>query len=179
MSPTEKKPNKIFRKKLLIYPKFQLTLLALNVVSIVMTNLVFYLFVNQSYKDLRLEGIDNNLPIDHAYFQFLDYQWKIIFKYLGLAMGINILLFGVFTIILSNKLAGPIIRLHSYFKNIILGQRPVPSVFFRKGDFFRDLPPLINEAVDAIQKDKGALPVNAPERIHHEVKEDNKIKKAA
>ncbi len=173
MSPTENK-NKTFRKKFLIYPKFQLTMLALNVVSIVMTNLVFYLFVNQSYKDLRMEGIDNNLPTDHAYFQFLDYQWKIIFKYLGLAMGINIVLFGIFTIILSNKLAGPIVRLHSYFKNIILGQRPVPSVFFRKGDFFRDLPPLINEAVDSIQKDKGAIPVAAPDISRHDEKKNKK-----
>ena len=178
MNPTENKNKKMLRKKFLIYPKFQLTLLALNVVSIVMTNLVFYLFVNQSYRDLRMEGIDNNLPADHAYFQFLDYQWKIIFKYLGLAMGINIILFGIFTIILSNKLAGPIIRLHSYFKNIILGQRPVPSVFFRKGDFFRELPPLINEAVDAIQRDKGALPVSSPDGFS-KIHEDKKIKRAA
>ncbi len=118
------------------------------------TFLAVAFFVSRSYANLRAQGLAENLKLDHVYFRFIDYQSSLVYTYLGGALAVGFLLSAVMTLILSNKLAGPIVRLHVFFKQIIKGQRPVPAVFFRRGDFFKDLPPLINHAMDVLQREK-------------------------
>lgn len=145
-------PKQVWRTRLLVYPKFQLGLIALNLLVMSCTFIAIAYFVDHSYAQLRAEGLAANLPSTHAYFKFIDYQAEMVFTYVAIALSGGFLVTAGLTLILSHKLAGPILRLHEHFKSIAQGQRPVPAVFFRKGDFFRDLPPLINKAMDMLTR---------------------------
>ncbi len=147
-------PKQVWRTRLLVYPKFQLGLIALNLLVMSCTFIAIAYFVDHSYAQLRAEGLAANLPSTHAYFKFIDYQSEVVYLYVAVALAGGFLVTAGLTLILSHKLAGPIIRLHEHFKQIASGQRPVPAVFFRKGDFFRDLPPLINRAMDVLTRNK-------------------------
>ncbi|MBI2606516.1 MAG: hypothetical protein HYW49_10605 [Deltaproteobacteria bacterium] len=151
MKPSKKSTT--FRTRLLIYPRFQLRLLAVNLAVMGATFLAVAFFVSRSYANLRAQGLAANLAADHAYFRFIEYQSSLVYTYLGGALAVGFLLSAVMTLVLSNKLAGPIVRLHEFFRQIIKGQRPVPAVFFRRSDFFKDLPPLINHAMDILQRE--------------------------
>jgi len=57
-------------------------------------------------------------------------------------------------LVVSNRLAGPIVRLRRYFGDIAIKTDNVPPLSFRKGDFFGDLPEVVNRAVQALQTKK-------------------------
>lgn len=66
-------------------------------------------------------------------------------------------LFGSFTVsallnltvffVVLRRLAGPIKRLRDYFKKLSLHPETKDQLVFRGGDYFHDLPPVINQAV--------------------------------
>lgn len=128
--------DRLNRKKLLIYPQFQLLMIATNLATYFLTFFGIYYFFSESYLFIAL--------------------------LFGAAFSSAV------TLVLSNKLAGPIVRLHIYFKSISDGQRNIPAVFFRKGDFFNTLPPLINSAVDKMKEEKdvasGAATIKAEQK---------------
>lgn len=113
---------KLHRKKLLIYPQFQLMLIAINLATYFLTFFGIFYFFSADYIFAALIG--------------------------------GAVVSSVSTLVLSNKLAGPIVRLHLHFKFIAEGGRNIPAVFFRKGDFFNTLPPLINAAVDKMKQEQ-------------------------
>lgn len=116
---------KLHRKKLLIYPQFQLLMIAINLATYFLTFFGIFYFFSE--------------------------------KYIFGALIFGAIFSSVATLILSNKLAGPIVRLHLHFKFIAEGGKNIPAVFFRKGDFFTSLPPLINSAMDRMKKETEAI----------------------
>lgn len=140
------------RKKILIYPKFQLKLIFLNLLLVVIIIATVTFFINQSFSDLYQQGVDANLGTDHPYFGFVKYQSSLLYKYLWIGSGIGFVITTWISLFLSFKLAGPIVRLHSFFGEIAKGNIQEQDVFFRKGDFFSDLPQLINSALKEIKK---------------------------
>jgi hypothetical protein len=56
----------------------------------------------------------------------------------------------VTTLILSHKLAGPIVRLKWYFQQIAKTGHAKP-VHFKKSNFMQDLPPIINQALQKLE----------------------------
>ena len=68
---------------------------------------------------------------------------------------VHLLLSTVCFLFLSHRLAGPVVRLKGYFAGIANGQ-PVKPVNFRKGDFFSDLPPQINGALQRLESRRDA-----------------------
>jgi len=110
-----------------------------------------YFFIKQSYNSLKLEGMAAHLGEAHPYYKFLEYQSNLVYSYLFIALAISVVVSVIATLIISNKLAGPIVRLHTYFKHIADGAKNIPAVFFRKNDFFLTLPPLINAAIERLK----------------------------
>jgi hypothetical protein len=84
----------------------------------------------------------------------VNYHTEQFYRNLGLGFAIGILASSVLTLILSHRLAGPIVRLKKFFE--ALGQKgDSPSTLqFRKMDFFSDLPPVINHSLEELQKRK-------------------------
>lgn len=142
-----------FRKKLLIHPKFQLTLIGLNWFVI---TLVFALLWYQSgriFSDLTpLFGI-SKITDDYSTY-FLNYQADRFNMTLLMFYGVAMVASGAITLIVSYRFAGPLLRLKGYF-NAISNGKPPGELSFRSGDFFSDIPPVVNAAVKKLQNPNG------------------------
>jgi hypothetical protein len=141
------------RLRIITYPKFQLTLLIGN---FIVTGSIFgsvYFFVNKAFAKLIADGIAAGLDQQHAYFQFLEYQMATINSYIFYSFTLGFVLSSVWMLILSHRLAGPILRLKGYFAQIARGES-YPEIKFRQNDFFTDLPPVINEALKTLENKK-------------------------
>jgi hypothetical protein len=140
--------KKKVRWQLLIYPRFQLTLLLIE--AIVISSVFFFIIVqaSRSYRKLRELGEGAGLAATHSYFKVLELQFQNLQTHLLIAFGVGFLVSALATLALSNRLAGPIVRMTEYFKRINeTGEWSESNeLHFRKGDFFSELPPLINKA---------------------------------
>lgn len=139
-----------------IYPRFQGTLLAINAgVMAAIFGLIAFLSY-RSYQHLKQLGLDSQMPANHPYFQFLYLQFEGFCYYLVFAFALSVFLTSFATLILSHRLAGPIVRLKGFFGKIASsGQLSLQEkVTFRNGDFFSELPELINTALEKIHRGK-------------------------
>jgi hypothetical protein len=71
---------------------------------------------------------------------------------MGIALVVGVLATGITTLLLSHKMAGPMIRLRNYFGQISKDGDFPETLNFRNGDFFQDLPPMINQAFAALKR---------------------------
>lgn len=138
------------RLSVIIYPRFQFTLFLANAAIIAIAFVSIGVQAVRSYSKLAQIGAGASLPPDHAYFKFVDLQAQALYTHLGVAAGISVLASLVITLVISHRLAGPLVRLKNHFKGIV-DTGEVKAVQFRKGDYFQDLPPLVNEAFDQVK----------------------------
>jgi hypothetical protein len=142
-----------FRKKLLIHPKFQLTLIGVNWFVITM---VFAALRYQSasiFSDLTPLTSLSKITDDYSNY-FLNYQADRFNTTLLMFYFTAMVASGAITLIVSYRFAGPLLRLKSYF-NAISDGKPPGELNFRSGDFFSDLPPVVNSAVKKLQNPNG------------------------
>ena len=135
----------IARKRFLIYPKFQLQLVGFNIFIVTLGFAGVTWGLAHFFGQLHERGVDSGLGMDHYYFIFLDNESHQLYMLIGAAYALSILITSGFTIFLSQKIAGPIVRMQSYFTSEKLQQSP--PLEFRKGDFFEELPAAINKAL--------------------------------
>ncbi len=141
--------KKKFRKKMLIYPKFQLLLLIINAVTII-TCLGFLDFqVIRFFNHMRELGTSAGFGEFHAYFKFIKLQEETIIGNLEIALLVALLFSTLVYLLLSHKVSGPIVRLQSFFSEIV-ERGTFYKLSFRKNDFFDELPPIINSALSTI-----------------------------
>lgn len=135
------------RKKYLIYPEFQVKIIALHGLTIGLIFLLFWGGLTWQYHHLTTQGTLAHLPSDHSYFRFLQYQKSLAIKWLLTVscIGLGIYTYAVLT--LTSRLAGPIVRLKEHFQSIRENGKPIADLEFRKGDFFQELPQEINNAL--------------------------------
>ena len=139
------------RKHFLIYPAFQLRLIWVLVASTVVTYGMLLFFLFECFQRLREQGILAHLPPDHSYFESIVFQEDFMYRHMCGALFGGFLVSTIVTLIVSQRLAGPIIRIQNYLKLIIKNGHIDPSVEFRTGDFFPDLPRLLNTALVRVQ----------------------------
>jgi len=145
-------PPPWYKKKYLVYPKFQLTLIILNsVVTLILFVLTSLLVVRSN---IFLEGVvrQAKLPAQDIFIQMLDQQLRGLMGYLGFAVFVAVFVTGLLTLYISHKLAGPMIKLRRYFGDIEKTGNIAEDLTFRSTDFFQDLPPTINRALKALKK---------------------------
>ncbi len=140
--------------RLLIYPRFQLALVAVNATVLLMILFAARVQVSRFFSEMSAL-MSTSLPADHAYFQFLVFQEQSLHKYLGATFVVGLLVSALVTIYLSFKLAGPIFRLRSYLARIQeYGDKEVVPFRFRGGDFYSDLPQLLYGAFKKVLNSK-------------------------
>ncbi|NDG83809.1 MAG: hypothetical protein EBX52_02080 [Proteobacteria bacterium] len=141
-----------YRRKYLVYPQFQLTLMIMNaLITIALFSLIAYL-VMKSHLYLETLVKQTRLPAQALFIQLLTQQLRSLLIYMFAALGVGVLTTVTFTLLISHRMAGPIIRLRNYFTQIgKVGDFP-EDLKFRQGDFFQDLPPTINHALLALRK---------------------------
>jgi hypothetical protein len=138
------------RWRLIIYPRFQFTLVALNLGLITAIFLIFMAQQGRAYHHLLEMGAAAQLAPEHPFFKLIEYQTRDLWFNMSLAYGGAILVSSLVTLQLSNKLAGPIVRLKGFFTRIGDSGRVGERLDFRKNDFFSELPAEIRRALDAL-----------------------------
>ena len=156
MKPDKNQNPAIFKKKRFNYitdPKFQFTLVGANLFCMLLAIALICIQAQRSYDQIYNLGIKSNLPANHEYFMLLDMQQFGLIQNLVIAFSISIILSTIFTLIISNKVVGPIMRLKIHF-NQIIHTKVISDIRFRKNDFFLELPVIINRMFETIKNNK-------------------------
>ncbi len=144
------------KTKFLLYPKFQLALIATSSFVTILTALVSTAMVYQSYNNLKAMGVAVQLRADHPYFEFLTMQSYKMYWALGIGAGISLFFSVVIMLFITHRLVGPLHRLRSYLTEIAKTGHVERPLKFRDGDYLEDLPEAVNTAFDAIKSHKDA-----------------------
>lgn len=146
--------NKVFRTRLLILPQFQLKLLGANLAVISVISGIIWFQMSLSFSELsRAAGVSGvEAEFYQNYLAFHSHQLRValVLSFLT-AAGASTLM----TLVLSHRFSGPLVRLRGYFRQITEQpqSQPIPRLSFRRNDFLADLPPLVNQALDRIQRE--------------------------
>lgn len=138
--------KKRYIKNYLIYPKFQLSLVAVGILISAITFFVLSFEIHQSFNYLTGIGEQLNFKSDSGYFKLLNSQKNLLTKnliYVGL---VSAFLSSIISIYISHRIVGPIYRLRKYFQDAKTDGVKTP-LKFRDNDYFEDLPKTINEVL--------------------------------
>jgi hypothetical protein len=138
-------------KNLLIYPRFQLTLVIVNLIIMSLSFSLVFFQVIDSFDFLNQIGEKLHLSSESAFFKLLTHQKGLLLSRLYIAAGISYIFSFVMTIYFSHKATGPIYRLKTYFIEMKNEDVKYPLTF-RKGDYYSDLPKIINDGLDQFKK---------------------------
>lgn len=133
-----------------IYPTFQFTLIISNVIVSVISMFIIHYKMIEFFEKLKQVGERANLPLSNPYFEFISYSKEIMLTNLNWALGFSVFLSTAVSVYLSHKAVGPIYRLKTFFIQINNGENK-GEVNFRKGDYFSDLPAIINSAISKLK----------------------------
>ena len=80
-----------------------------------------------------------SLPESHPYLVFHNmFQEQSIFVF-AIGVAVSFLISFVLGIVISHRVAGPMVKLKKHFENVALDIENETSVHFRDGDFFREV----------------------------------------
>lgn len=137
------------RKILLINPRFQIKFTLYLFLPMFVSISIFWMSIELLFYRMITFGKNSNLPEGHAYYSVLSMQkreFEMILFFLSLVLFV---IFSYWGILFSHRIAGPLYKLNKYFKekNTIDEVRKSP-IFFRKKDFFLEVPDSINAFFD-------------------------------
>jgi methyl-accepting chemotaxis protein len=141
------------RKIYLINPAFQMRFVAFSIISsliviILVAGMQYYFF--NHYQNL---GIQNGIPSDHIFFEFLREQRNFITVALSILAVIITLVQVTLGILFSHRVAGPIYRMNQHMQGITSGEEP--STFkVRDGDYFQELVDNFNSMILKLERKK-------------------------
>jgi hypothetical protein len=141
------------RKRLLIYPNFQLRLIVGLFVSHLVLISVFFITQTVFFNTYKKLGQQMGLPADHMFFGFVDQQRHKMILFLLVASALVMILGAVYSLVVSHRVAGPIVRAIRYLNDY--GDQPQSAsqdaqnsgLKFRDHDFFKELADSINRFV--------------------------------
>ncbi|MDO9184247.1 MAG: hypothetical protein Q7U04_17670 [Bacteriovorax sp.] len=138
-------------KNYIIYPRFQLTLLLANILVAITALIMVYYKVNEVFEKLHQMGEKINLTPGHPYYNFVKTSQQMMNLNLSWAFGFSIFFTVITSLFISHKIAGPIYNLKKYFININNNQEQ-PEMKFRRGDYYEELPKIINAAITKLKE---------------------------
>ena len=153
MTSTKAIPHKRKLRNFLIYPRFQLGLLAIQAVTIALTFAVVEIENGAAFARMAKMGSDVGLAPDNAYFIFVNDQAHCFLVQTSMAFLTALIISSSMTLYLFFRLADPIYRLRKHLRQIAdHGADGIEPLRFRNGDFYSDLPGVMNKAVDRLKR---------------------------
>lgn len=137
------------RKQWIINKDFQYKFVMMCVIPAFIMILYFWLSIEFIFYRMVLTGNSMGIPKEHAFFSLLKAQKDefnvVILVSTLLAIGI----FGVWALLFSHKIAGPLYRLRQFTKDLKRDSSgKYPKVKFREGDYFTELADEMNAFLD-------------------------------
>jgi len=126
-------------------PKFQITFILVNWFFLSLLAYSSYYTVSDSFSLLRSIGERMRLSNSSGYMKFIASQELFILQNMIISVGLAFIVSMLVTLVLSHKVAGPVYRVKKYFEE--LDPDNPEAIKFRQGDFFEDLPEVINQKV--------------------------------
>ncbi len=143
------------RRRFIVAPQYQLTLMVVNLFTLSICFIGVFAETKIAFSKMRELGINQHLSLDKPYYRFLNLEERAFLFYLGLVFVGVTLISLFFTLLYSHRTAGPLVRLHEYFKEIHRrGALPDEQLRFRKTDVLYDLSHSINAALKVFRKEK-------------------------
>jgi len=133
------------RKSYLIDPSFQYKIIVLFFLLSFSILAIIYLFDSYYFEHFIQKGKELQLEQGHVYYRLLQEQKQkmdYVFLYLSITLTLFVLVFGI---VLSHRIAGPLYRLRHYLEE--KEYEKGINLSFRKGDFFQDIPEVINRSI--------------------------------
>lgn len=134
------------RKKLLIEPAFQISFLKFTGAILLVVGTIFYLATAFFFHNFRKLGAEMGMGADHIFFQFLETQETRMNAIVLISLVVTSAVFLLWSLYVSNKIAGPIYRLKKELSDHIENGTQ-KDIAFRKGDYFTELAELVNNAL--------------------------------
>ena len=139
------------RLKYFVYPQFQAALLLANVII----NLCLFTFLSVKvqlfFESLIQNGKSAGFIDGHIYYEFINSQRSHLKSEFLIALVVSLILTSIFTLWLSHRLAGPLVRLKNILKST--AESGVYKSFkFRDKDYFREIPVYLDQAIESIRK---------------------------
>ncbi len=139
------------RKTYLIYPKFQLKLVAINMVSTLFVLGILFVAVKGGFYKTSQAGIGAGLPANHDFFAFVNGQEIYFIRIFIWAALLSLVITFISNVLVSFKVVGPLYRLKMYFAGLKNGS-PKTDLVFRKKDCLHELADNINGYLRRIKK---------------------------
>jgi quinol-cytochrome oxidoreductase complex cytochrome b subunit len=133
------------RKKLLINPRFQYSVMAYSIILFFIVIIILYASHNHFFNVFIDHAKEAGLADNHIYFKFLNEQKRImnkVFFFSGITCFLVLFLGGLY---ISNKIAGPLYRLTNFLKAYQAHDKT--PLQFRKGDYFIEVQDAVNEFI--------------------------------
>src|SRR5262245_35644572 len=126
--------EKFTRRRLLIYPEFQTKLILTTVLTMLLPFSIFGSILVRSYFALENIGINANLPRSHAFFREIGYWTANVGWYFLLGFVLSAVAAGGVCLVLSHRIAGPMVRLRKELAQTIESGE-FRRFEFRAGDY--------------------------------------------
>jgi sensor histidine kinase YesM len=143
------KPRKIY----LINPQFQMRFVAFSIVSsllviILVAGMQYYFF--HHYQSM---GIQNGIPSDHIFFEFLREQRNFITIALVILAAAITAVQVILGILFSHRVAGPLYRMNRHMQEVASGSEKL-TFQVRDGDYFSELADNFNTMILKMERKK-------------------------
>ena len=126
-------------KNFIIYPHFQWRLILMIMLLSLIAPVIIICFQVVSFQKQIDLGHILGLPESHPYFIFYSqYQSQAATVFAG-AMIFSLTLCFVLGLMISHRVAGPLVKLRLHFESISANGKDSECPSFRENDFFRDL----------------------------------------
>jgi methyl-accepting chemotaxis protein len=137
----------------LIIPDFQLKFAFSFLLPMLMASIGFWIMIELFIKKMIDLGKQQNLPVNHDYFQLLEIQRIELLTSLLIFSIILAIVFLVWGVIYSHRIAGPLYKLRKWLQetSTLEGALERPVVF-RKNDFFKEISSAVNEFIEKVKR---------------------------
>jgi hypothetical protein len=135
------------RKILLINKKFQLRIMFYFIITGILIALIFILGQLYFIRNLLQLGYSIGLPGNHPYFIFISKQSDKVLLISSVSSVLALLVISISSLYLGHHIAGPMYNLSNWFRKLGEQTSKVTPLKFRKGDYFDEIPEIINKAL--------------------------------
>jgi hypothetical protein len=133
--------KKLLRLHFLIYPAFQLRIIAVGLIGTLGGVAFTWLAASRAISQIETVGEQMRLGDHHFFFKMLESQQSILTQQVAIAAIILVAIIILGALVFSHRLAGPIYRIHKDVKESNL------PIKIRDGDYLQDFVVDLNEAL--------------------------------